>query len=71
LIAGTKDGVAEPSITEETYNQIQDPPKVLITVEGANHYGITNQDNLLRDPFRPTLDQTATSALTLGTKLLA
>jgi dienelactone hydrolase len=57
LIAGSRDGVAEPSVTEETYNQIQDPPKVLITVEGANHYGITNQDNLLRDPIRPTLDQ--------------
>jgi len=57
LIAGSRDGVAEPSVTEETYNQIQNPPKVLITVEGANHYGITNEDNLLRDPLRPTLDQ--------------
>ncbi|MEP0791389.1 MULTISPECIES: alpha/beta hydrolase family protein [Cyanophyceae] len=57
LIAGSRDGVASPSVTEETYNQIQDQPKVLITVEGANHYGITNEDNLLRDPIRPTLDQ--------------
>lgn len=30
--------------------------KTIITIEGANHYGITNQDNF-RDPIRPTLEQ--------------
>ncbi|MBD1871543.1 hypothetical protein H6F95_30430 [Cyanobacteria bacterium FACHB-471] len=36
---------------------VQDTPKALIAVEGANHYSITNQDSD-RDPTRPTLDQT-------------
>ena len=57
LITGSQDGVALPAASETTYNQIQDPPKALILLEGANHYGITNLDNLQRDPIRPTLDQ--------------
>jgi dienelactone hydrolase len=57
LIAGNRDSVALPANTEATYNQIQDPPKVLVTVEGANHYGITDEDNPLRDPSTPTLSQ--------------
>lgn len=57
LIAGDRDGVVGNfAAVEETYEQIQEPPKVLVTVQGANHYGITNTDNL-RDPVRPTLDQ--------------
>ncbi len=39
------------------YVKIQDPPKALIAVEAANHYGITNEDNVTREPNRPTLDQ--------------
>ena len=57
LIAGDRDGVVGNfAAVEETYEQIQDPPKALIRVQGANHYGITNEDSL-RDPVRPTLDQ--------------
>ena len=57
LIAGTRDGVTEFATAQETYNQIQNPPKAFVAVEGANHYSITNQDNLLREPNRPTLNQ--------------
>ncbi len=57
LIAGSRDGVAELTEAEETYKQIQDPSKALVTVGGANHYGITNEDNPIRDRSRPTLDQ--------------
>ena len=57
LVAGDLDGVIELSNVLATYQQIQDPPKALVAVLGANHYGVTNQDNLLRDPIRPTLDQ--------------
>ena len=57
LIFGNRDGVIQPSSTEETYDEIINPPKVLITVDGANHYGITNEDNLIREPIRPTLEQ--------------
>jgi dienelactone hydrolase len=63
IIAGTLDGVTDLGESASTYVKIQDPPKALITVEGANHYGITNQDSD-RDPSRPTLDQaTATGAI--------
>ncbi|YAF99270.1 MAG: alpha/beta hydrolase family protein (plasmid) [Nodularia sp. CChRGM 3473] len=58
LVQGNRDSVALPSNAELTYEQIQDPPKALITIPGANHYGITNEDNLIREPLsRPTLEQ--------------
>jgi len=58
LIVGSLDGVAIPSASQATYDEIINPPKALITVEGANHYSITNADNPEREPNRPTLDQT-------------
>jgi dienelactone hydrolase len=64
LIVGSLDGVALPASSRSTYSQILNPPKALITVTGANHYGITNQDNPIREPNRPTLAQsTATSTI--------
>ena len=56
LISGSRDGVSTPEEIRTSYALIQNPPKALITVEGANHYGITNKDNAL-DPLRPTLAQ--------------
>ena len=56
LIFGTLDGVAAPDETIATFDQLLNPPKVLVEVAGANHYGITNEDSL-RDPVRPTLEQ--------------
>ena len=54
----------KPESTAETYDLILNPPKALITVEGANHYGITNLDNPIREPNRPTLAQsTATETI--------
>jgi Chlorophyllase enzyme len=64
LIIGDRDGVVKPFSSEGTYDMILNPPKALITVEGANHYGITNLDNLIREPIRPLLDQsTATETI--------
>jgi len=64
LIQGSLEGVASPINAQGTYDQILNPPKALITVEGANHYGITNEDNPEREPNRPTLDQaTATETI--------
>jgi dienelactone hydrolase len=57
LVQGNLDGVAAPDNALSTYSQIQDPPKAFITVNGANHYGITNEDNLIRESIRPTLEQ--------------
>lgn len=59
LIAGTLDGVSDLGEAASTYVKVQDRPKALIAVAGANHYGITNEDNATRDPNRPTLDQAA------------
>lgn len=64
LIAGTLDGVSDLGEAASTYVKIQDPPKALIAVKSANHYGITNEDNVTRDPNRPTLEQAkATEAI--------
>jgi hypothetical protein len=46
------------------YVNVQDAPKALIAIEGANHYSITNTDNVALEPNRSTLDQaTATGAI--------
>ena len=55
-IYGTRDGVTEPALTVESFEKTLNPPKVLVEVSGANHYGITNEDSF-RDPVRPTLGQ--------------
>ncbi|MEL6382236.1 MAG: PEP-CTERM sorting domain-containing protein [Cyanobacteria bacterium J06626_18] len=64
LIWGTADGVAPPDETLATFDQLLNPPKVLVEVAGANHYGITNEDSLV-DPVRPTLEQ-AIATETIG-----
>lgn len=56
LVSGSRDGVSTPEEIQTSYELIQNPPNALITIEGANHYGITNEDNF-RDPIRPTLEQ--------------
>ncbi|MEG3872144.1 alpha/beta hydrolase [Microcoleus sp. Z1_B5] len=45
LIQGSIDGVALPDRAHSTFDQIQTPPKALITVMGANHFGITDVNN--------------------------
>ncbi len=60
LLQGDRDGVAPPPLAETTYNNIQTPPKALITVSGANHFGITNVNNPIGaqpDLSDPTLPQ--------------
>lgn len=67
ILVGELDGVTQRPQVAETYAKLEDPPKALITVLGANHYGITNTDVKLppppigsgdfRDPNRPQLEQ--------------
>ncbi|MGB3653842.1 MAG: alpha/beta hydrolase [Rivularia sp. (in: cyanobacteria)] len=60
LIQGTRDGVALPFRAEKTYENIQNPPKALISISGANHYGITNTNNPdgpIPDSNTPTIPQ--------------
>jgi dienelactone hydrolase len=65
LILGSLDSISPPVITQATYSYILNPPKVLITVAGANHYSITNTDNVEREFNRATLDQ-ATATRTIA-----
>ena len=53
LILGSNDNISLPEETRETYDQIQDPPKALISVEGTNHFGITNDNDPLNPPATP------------------
>ena len=53
LILGSNDGISAPAETEATFEQIQDPPKALIEVEGTNHFGITNENDPLNPPTTP------------------
>ncbi len=56
LIHGERDGAIPIERGRKTFELIEDPPKAFITVEGANHRGIANEDNP-GDPIRPTLEQ--------------
>jgi dienelactone hydrolase len=60
LVQGHLDGVATPQEAQGTYELIKEPPKALITIDGANHFSITNINNppgAKPDPSRPTLEQ--------------
>ncbi|MEU5882478.1 hypothetical protein [Spirillospora sp. NPDC047279] len=60
LVQGTADGVASPAAAEGTYQAVQQPPKMLVSVTGANHYGLTNTQNpagALPDPAAQTVAQ--------------
>ncbi len=60
LIQGTAEGVALPFRAKKTYDNIQNPPKALISISGANHYGITNNNNPdgpRPDSSNPTIPQ--------------
>ena len=54
LILGSNDGISAPAETEATYEQIQDPPKALVSIEGTNHFGITNENDPLNPPSTPS-----------------
>ncbi|WP_406316219.1 alpha/beta hydrolase [Streptosporangium sp. NBC_01639] len=45
LVQGTADGVASPASAEGTYDALLNPPKMLVSVTGANHYGLTDIQN--------------------------
>ncbi|GAB2823485.1 hypothetical protein GCM10022221_22020 [Actinocorallia aurea] len=45
LVQGLQDGVALPADAEETYGRLQEDPKQIVRISGANHYGITDVQN--------------------------
>jgi dienelactone hydrolase len=64
LVQGTRDSIAPPGEAEVTYPSLEQP-RALITVAGANHYGITDENNppgAVPDPQAPTLAQDRATA---------
>lgn len=60
LLQGSSDSRATPDRALMTYEQIQDPPKALINIFGANHYGMANTNNPtgpIPDANTPTIPQ--------------
>lgn len=60
LLHGTLDSINTIETAKLTYEQIQAPPKLFVTIDGANHYGITNINDPSRSGFErntPTIDQ--------------
>jgi len=60
LVQGGLDGVAVPADADATFAAIADGPKALVTVIGANHFGVTNTvapEGAAPDPNAPTLAQ--------------
>ncbi|MEL7495873.1 MAG: PEP-CTERM sorting domain-containing protein [Cyanobacteria bacterium J06554_11] len=60
LIQGSLDGRALPINAQRTLEQIQTPPNALITLEGVNHFGITNvntPDGSIPDPNTQIISQ--------------
>lgn len=65
LIQGSLDGVATPEEAAASYPTLEQP-RALITVHGANHYGITDDNKpagAAPDPSAPTLSQDAAGYL--------
>lgn len=61
-VQGDLDGKASLHDTEQTYAQTADPPKSLVRVQGANHYGICDVNNpsgAQQDSNVPALAQSA------------
>lgn len=59
LVQGSLDGIATPAEAAASYPLLE-PPSALITVNGANHYGVCDDNNppdALPDFSQPTLEQ--------------
>ena len=62
LIQGNQDSRALPINAKRTFDQIQTPPKALITLDGVNHFGITDvnvPNGAIPDPNSQALLQEA------------
>jgi len=60
FVNGSLDNNAKASITRQSYALIEDPPKMLVFINGANHYAMCDMNNPPgpgEDPNEPTLRQ--------------
>ncbi|WP_159785639.1 alpha/beta hydrolase family protein [Sodalinema gerasimenkoae] len=55
LMVGSRDSLMPAAEVRDTYERLQNPPKLYLEVEGANHYGITNVNNPPQAPLDPRL----------------
>lgn len=65
LLQGSRDGLATPDNAALTYPTLEQP-RALITLNGANHYGICKDNNptgAAADPKASTLDQSEANSL--------
>jgi hypothetical protein len=69
LISGSRDGLSRPEDVEATWRRIRTRRSALLTIEGANHYGITDASRPVNgaglppphpDPNAATADQKRT-----------
>lgn len=60
IVNGSNDNNAKAHITRQSYDLIEDPPKMLVFINGANHYAMCDMNNPpgpSEDPNTPTLRQ--------------
>jgi predicted dienelactone hydrolase len=65
LVQGSVDGIGSPANGLATFQALVKPPKLYVSVLGANHYGVTDGQNpagARPDPSPQTLDQAASVA---------
>jgi dienelactone hydrolase len=55
LIRGSRDGASQRADVEATWRQLRTPHRELLTIEGANHYAITNSSQPVNPAGLPPL----------------
>ncbi|KEF43059.1 MAG: hypothetical protein ER33_02310 [Cyanobium sp. CACIAM 14] len=55
MISGSRDGASAPADVEATWEQLRSRRKALLTVEGANHYAITDTSRPVNPPSLPPI----------------
>jgi dienelactone hydrolase len=68
ILRGSLDGISEEANVLETFDRVLNPPRFLITVLGANHFGLTevsNPSGTVADAMAGTVDQ-GSSIETIG-----
>ena len=68
LMQGSLDGIASPASAQATFDAMSGASRSLVTMNGMNHYGVTDENN----PAGPTPDPSApTTSQSLGYSTLA
>jgi predicted dienelactone hydrolase len=55
MFSGSRDGASSPADVQATWEQIRSRRKALITVEGANHYALTDTSRPVNPPSLPPI----------------